>query len=53
MDNVKEIENMGGQLLKMFCEKDGAITAEERYSILKLAEFCIKLSKEAGKRLET
>jgi len=50
MENVNTIVNMGAQLRDMFIEKDGVITKEERYCMLKLAEFCIELSKESGKR---
>lgn len=48
-DFVKEIENCGKLVTEGFIERDRKLTNNERYSILKLAELCIKISKESGK----
>ena len=46
-DLVKETEEMGARLTGMFIGKNKQISEDERYSILKLAELCIFISKES------
>lgn len=45
---VNEVEDFGRHLTIEFTEREGIITDTQRYSILKLAELCINMSKVAG-----
>ena len=46
-DLTNKIMGMGLTLTNEFVERNGQLTNEERYHILKLAELCVNMSKKS------